>query len=141
MRRDMGLTLAEVLVAMVIAAIAISMFVYFADALRLTRVSKQETAAATYMRNHLDYLRNAWRIYENYDDLSYALPVEANVPTGFTATVTVNHEEVNAGPLPIAPASANLRTVTIRLEDDQGRIYQMSTQISRPLIPADMVGN
>ena len=132
-KRHVGLTLIEVLVALVVITIAISMFLYFADALRLTRISKVETEAAAYTRNYLDTLRSIWQLEHNYKyKLDAAEP--QNLPEGYEAKVTISNESGGS----ISPSTSSdlsaLRTVTISLTDRQGKVYEMTTQIARPLL-------
>jgi prepilin-type N-terminal cleavage/methylation domain-containing protein len=131
-----ALTLVEVLVALAVIAITVSMFLYFADALRLTRISKEETQAAAYARNYLDGLRGLWLVHDNYiNRLDYAEP--QNSPTGYEVKVTILDEAGKAvASYPGGASESNLsplRTVTISLTDEKGQVYEMSTQISRPL--------
>jgi prepilin-type N-terminal cleavage/methylation domain-containing protein len=131
-----GLTLVEVLVALAVIAITVSMFLYFADALRLTRISKEETTASAYARNYLDSLRGLWLVRDNYlNKLDYAEP--QNIPAGYEVKVTILDEAGKAvASYPGGAGGSNfspLRTVTISLTDEAGQVYEMSTQISRPL--------
>jgi prepilin-type N-terminal cleavage/methylation domain-containing protein len=60
-RQRQGLTLVEVLVALVIIAITMVMFGYFSTALQATSNSRQATAAANFSRSYLDALRSQWQ--------------------------------------------------------------------------------
>ena len=125
-----GLSLVEVLVALVLVSVAVSMFVYFTDALRITRMSKEETLALTYARQHLDALKSAWQQPKAYlEDLDLARP--DNVPVGFRADV--NLKDAGVGSIDLSGEDGSiLRTVTITLVHESGKSYSLSTQIARP---------
>lgn len=140
-KRQTGLTLVEVLVALVLVAVAVSMFTYFVDALRLTNVSRQETQAAAYMRNYLDNLRAEWRDFEDYTyHIDRADP--GKPPDTFkkvAVTVSSSNGAVVSYPGGAAPAShlAPLRTVTISVTNQQDVSLSLSTYIARPALNDD----
>lgn len=141
MRAKRGLTLVEVLVALVLVAVAVSMFVYFIDALRLTRISSNEAEISAYMRNYLDTLRSAWRDTDNYFDLSSEIagrnivqPPEA--PQGSRVNVTITSDEgtvYSGSGRGSGTDYSNLRDVQIEVTANE-TVYSLHTQISRPLL-------
>ena len=130
MRIRQGLSLVEILVALVLVSVAVSMFVYFTDALRITRISKEETLALSYARQHLDALKSQWQSPEAYiTGLDLAVPDD--VPVGFRAEVAIKDEKGGSVALTDEHDSM-LRTVTIWLHHEGGKSYHLSTQIARP---------
>lgn len=134
-----GLSLVEVLVALVIVAIAASMFLYFADALRLTRLARQETTATTFARSYLSSLQSYWQEPDNYVyGLAYAESLADTVPEPFSIQVRIRDEKgVELLNLPDEQAtlekdSSRLRHVSVTLTDLQGKVISMSSSISYP---------
>ena len=133
-RQASGFTLIEVLIALAVAGIAISMFGYLINSLRLTRVSKLETEAAAYARNYLDTLRGQWRFTNGYENPSEAAALVP--PEGYTVTVNIENQTGDElftfpGPAPATDTSP-MRTVTINLTHSQEAAVTMSTKIARP---------
>ena len=79
--RSQGLSLVEVLVALVFVSLAVAMFTYFVDALRMNQNSKQETAATLFAKDYVESLRSKWRSFEDYQNLALAMP--KNIPEGY----------------------------------------------------------
>ena len=136
-----GFSLVEVLVALGIIGLALVMFAYFPNSLRLSRISESEAAQAAYMRSYLDALKSAWQD-EAYFDLAHQVGGKAVVeppepPLGTSVKVSVESAE---GVVYSYPGSAGgeddsaLRTITVSLQDETGQSRSLSTQIVRPLL-------
>lgn len=127
------------LVALVIVAIAASMFLYFADALRLTKVARQETTASNYAKNYLASLQSYWQDPENYVyGLAYAESLAATVPEGFTLYVKVEDEKGRAlldypdsGASP-GKVESRLRYISLKLIDGKGKELSMTSRMAYP---------
>jgi hypothetical protein len=127
------------LVALVLVAVAASMFLYFADALRITRLARQETTATAYAKNYLTSLQSYWQDPDNYVyGLAYADKLAATVPEPFSLNVTIKDEkgsELVNFPDDKTSTEKNvsrLRQITVTLLDNQGRSLSMQSSISYP---------
>ncbi len=127
------------MVALVLVAVAASMFLYFADALRITRLARQETTATAYAKNYLTSLQSYWQDPDNYVyGLAYADKLAETVPEPFSLNVKIKDEKgselVN---FPDSNSSTDknvsrLRQVTVTLIDNKGKSISMQSSISYP---------
>ena len=148
--RKQGLSLIEVLVALVLVAVAVSMFLYFADSLRLTTLSREETQAASFARNYFDSLKSRWQSeigYENDLELAEDLLL-SQTPEGYEAELEVKDEKDSlifklslerasdgsatlTGSVPGSHA-APLRKMYLLLKSNKGKEILLETTISAP---------
>jgi len=139
LRRREGLSLVEVLVALVIVSIAASMFLYFADSLRLTREASQETELIAFSKNYLSSLQSYWQDANNYEfGLSQIAVLAHSVPESYSLAVTVRNEadEIilkypEAESIPIQDKST-LRHLTLTFSNEQNKQLSMSHSFSFP---------
>lgn len=153
-----GFTLVEVLVAIVIIGITLSMFAYLVNSLRISSNARNETSAAVFARNYFDTLRSLWQVESRYDAVGgnatatnderpelvappsgferYTLTVQSVSATGqnIGGATSVTYSAGTAGTRMSFPYSANdyLREITIVLTDRGGEVYSFSTKIVRP---------
>ncbi|MCA9835689.1 MAG: hypothetical protein KC422_02195 [Trueperaceae bacterium] len=124
--------------ALVIVAIAASMFLYFADALRITRLSRQETQATTFAKNYLTSLQSYWQTPENYTfGLGYAKELAEAVPEPYRLDVTITNEaNETLAQFPegvaVAKDESRLRKITLMFTDDKGKLLVIQSDISYP---------
>ncbi len=148
--KKQGLSLIEVLMALVLVAIAVSMFLYFADSLRLTTVSREETQAATFGRNYFDSLKSRWQSefgYENDLDIIGDF-LEDNIPDSYEAVLEIKDENDStivelelsrnadgvanmSGSIP-SSHSASLRKMYLTLSSAKAKEMRLETTISAP---------
>lgn len=92
MRRfqEQGMSLVEVLVALVFVSLAVAMFTYFIDALRINRHATEETAVTLFARDYLESLKARWRSLDDYKNLSLAIP--AALPAGYELEIKISNQ-------------------------------------------------
>lgn len=136
--RQRGLTLIEVLVALVIVSIAVSMFLYFADSLRLTGLTKDETQATTIARNYFDRLHSAWQYTDDYENsISLATTQLDALPEGYKAIVKIKDESGSSildssEEGSVTKDTSKLRHITLTITTNKGKEMTMQTSISSP---------
>lgn len=151
-RSNKGFSLIEVLVALAIIAITITLFSYFVSSLQRSRDARLETTAAAYARNYFDSLRAAWQdplIYSN-GDLSLG-DGDVEPPAGYKSVeikVTrydTGHAKTGESTFSDTSASFKLpesdddglivdfiRRISLEITDNQGDSETFVTQIVQP---------
>ena len=140
-----GLTLVEVLIALVIISITMGFFGYFATSLGLSKESKLETAASSFARRYLDTLRSNWQSDLDYDDGEL---LSLSPPSGYddyTLTITLLDsagtttstytESYSNGFSNLNSTADAIRQINLLLTTRQGDQHEFSTQIVRPPNP------
>lgn len=129
-----GLSLVEVLVALVFVSLAIAMFTYLIDALRMNQHSKQETAATLFAKDYMEGLRAKWRSLEGYQNLALAIPKDP--PVGYELKINITDEEGNA--IYSYPGGAargdtsSLRVLSLVFTDSQDKTLTFQSVVARP---------
>jgi prepilin-type N-terminal cleavage/methylation domain-containing protein len=129
-----GMTLVEVLVALVILGITILLFSPFITSLGNNRKATEQTTTLAYARNYLDGLRVAWQRLEGYQTLSLAAP--DNPPPSYKLEVTIQNDDGNTNfSFPNGSSSDDLSpfgNVTLTFTDEDDKTVTLVTQIARP---------
>ncbi len=137
-----GITLVEVLVAIVIIVIVLGSFSYFATSLKLSKESKLETVAASFARRYFDTLRSNWQSNIAYDTGEL---LNLSPPSGYSnynlsitlidgkgnTTKTYTEDYIN-GFANLDSAVDYIRQIDLLLTLADGTKYKFSTQIVRP---------
>ncbi|WP_051304178.1 type IV pilus modification PilV family protein [Calidithermus chliarophilus] len=143
MRRD-GLSLIEVMVALVIIAITVLLFAYFASSFRGTSQAQIDTQAQVYARSYFDALRAEWSTHSgfNADPSTFAYPRSPEgpplvpPPKGFE--LVEFNPEANVTRVSGTDASGKaysvvvMRQVLIKIRSARGKEYEFRTQIAAP---------
>lgn len=129
-----GLSLVEVLVALVFVSLAVVMFTYFVDALRINQRSKQETMVALFAKDYLESLRAKWRSAEGYQNLALAVPKE--VPDGYELEITIKDEAGNViysyPGSSIQEDTSLLRVLDMVFTDSEDKTLTFQSVMARP---------
>jgi type II secretory pathway pseudopilin PulG len=132
--RTRGMSLVEVLVALVFISMAVAMFAYFVDAMRINQDSKKETAAALFAKDYMESLRAKWRSLDDYQNLALAAP--GILPVGYELEIKIKNEQ--GGVIYAYPGGAAsqddslLRTVSVQFNDEQEKKLEMQSIVARP---------
>lgn len=139
-QRKIGLTLVEVLVALMFIGIAGGMFGYYISSLQTNRKATQQTASVAYAKDYLDGLRAKWQTLENYQNIALAVPV--NPPENYDLEITIKNSEGET--LYSYPENtmredlSMLRTITLSFTDEQSKTVSLVTTLARPTpIPSE----
>jgi prepilin-type N-terminal cleavage/methylation domain-containing protein len=131
-----GFTLVEMMVAIFMVAVAVLMFSYFMNPLRLSRDSQIETQALATARTYLDNLRASWQ-----NDCNYVAATLPPTPTNVSnLRLSVQDARTNAQLFTFDSANASpsvtntgyLRNVTLSVTASNGKVIELSTQVARP---------
>jgi hypothetical protein len=129
-----GMSLVEVLVALVFVSLAVAMFTYFIDALRMNQNSKQETAATLFAKDYVEGLRSKWRSFEDYQNLALAMP--NNIPEGYELEIKIKNETgqvIYAYPGGTAGNDDSLlRSLNLTFSKDHQKTLSFETVVTRP---------
>jgi len=93
-KRQAGLTVVEVLVAVVILALAAVMFTYLINAFRFNRSAQRETGALNFARSYMESTRALWSDRELYRN---AVLPEIPFPKDYQLDVTLADKEPTTG--------------------------------------------
>ncbi|WP_119313447.1 type IV pilus modification PilV family protein [Calidithermus terrae] len=126
MRRD-GLTLIEVLVALVIIAVTTMLLGYFISGFTATSTSRSDTQAQVFARSYFEAVRSEWSTPLDFRNKPLPDPATlASLPSGFrvlnysvTSVETVGTDEV-------------LRDVRIEIRDPKGKVSVFETRVVKP---------
>lgn len=137
--KGQGLTLVEVLVALVILAVAGLMMGYFITSFRVTQRAQFDTKAQTFARSYFDTLRADWAM-GNYQSSRPLGPAEVSPPTGYGYHIIIKDSEdkladytYGATTEPSGTISDSaLKAVTLEVTNPQGRTFPFSTLIAKP---------
>jgi prepilin-type N-terminal cleavage/methylation domain-containing protein len=129
-----GMTLVEILVALVIIGLTIMLFGSFVTSLQSTRTAREQTTALAYARNYLETLRSKWQTLEGYQTLSLATP--DNPPSSYELAVEIQNNNGNTiFSYPGGSSSDDLsplRNVMLTFTDEDDKTVTLVTQIARP---------
>mgnify|MGYP002778727681 FL=1 len=129
-----GMTLVEILVALVIMGLTIMLFGSFVTSLQSTRTAREQTTALAYARNYLEGLRSKWQTLEGYQTLSLATPVDP--PASYELEVDIQNDSGSTiFSFPNGSSSDDLsalRNITLTFTDEEDKTVKLITQIARP---------
>ncbi len=130
-----GMSLVEVLVALVFVSLAVAMFTYFVDALRINQKAEQETVATLFAKDYLEGLRAKWRSLEDYQNLALATPKD--IPIGYELEVKIKNEQGNViyaypGGAAGEDDQSLLRVLQVVFTDAQDKTLSFETVLARP---------
>lgn len=113
-----GLSLIEVLISLVILAIATMLLGHFMLSFTSSREAQTDTQVQALARSYMDALRAEWQIPALYS--SNATP-SVSFPSGYSSA------------LQVSAVDANLKTVTLTITNPRGRTYAFVTRVAAPL--------
>jgi prepilin-type N-terminal cleavage/methylation domain-containing protein len=123
-RNRRGFSLVEVLVALVIVAVAVAMFGYFGSGFRLTRTSQIDTQAQAFARSYFDTIRADWSQPVTYS--AGALP-NLKMPDGYN---NLAHTLIAVRSLP--KRGVVLRRLIITFDGPDNRKYRFANLFTAP---------
>jgi prepilin-type N-terminal cleavage/methylation domain-containing protein len=139
-QKTRGMTLIEILVALVILGITIMLFGSFVTSLQSDKKATEQTTALAYARNYLEGLRSKWQTLEGYQKLSLATP--DNPPPNYELEVTIQNDAGDTiFSFPSGSSSSDLsplRNITLTFTDEEDKTVTLGTQLARPT-PAPML--
>jgi prepilin-type N-terminal cleavage/methylation domain-containing protein len=138
--RRSGMTLVEVLVALVILSLGLMFFSSLIMSLRNTQKAEEQSSALAYARNYLETLKVKWQTLEGYQTLSLATP--DNPPASYDLEVEVQNDDGKIiFSYPGGPSSEDLsalRKLRLTFTDEQAKTLSLVTFMARPTpVPTD----
>jgi prepilin-type N-terminal cleavage/methylation domain-containing protein len=138
-RKQIGFTLIEVLIALVVVAISMVVLGYMNNAFLSSRISQQETQALGFARGYLDTIRAQWQNDNSYYTLE--LP-NRTAPSGQKFSLTVAGTSTQTFNFPastvqtINPDGKAIRTVSVLVKDGNNKtLISLGTLLRRPSVP------
>jgi prepilin-type N-terminal cleavage/methylation domain-containing protein len=133
-RKTRGMTIVEILVALVILGITIMLFGSFVTSLQSNKKAKEQATALAYARNYLESLRTKWQTLEGYQTLSLATPTDP--PPRYDLEVKIQNDAGDTIFSFPSGSSADdlsaLRNITLTFTDEENKTVTLVTQIARP---------
>lgn len=133
-QKTRGMTLIEILVALVILGITIMLFGSFVTSLQSNKKATEQSTALAYARNYLETLRVKWQTLEGYQTLSLATPTAP--PPSYDLNVQIqNGDGDTVFSFPSGSSSDDLsplRNVTLTFTDEEDKTVTLVTQLARP---------
>jgi Tfp pilus assembly protein PilV len=145
-RRSLGLSLTEVLVALVFLGVIVLLSLGLILPLRITRNANVETQALTYARSYMELVRTTWSNADKYQALTWPDASSANpdlkLPTGWSidrsSSVISNaatSTDANFSSGALKTLSDTLREVTVTAKAPTGsgiKDFTIKSYIARP---------
>ncbi len=128
-----GMTLIEVLIALALIGVAVSMFAYFISSLQTTQHAREQTTALAYARDYLEGLRAKWQTLEGYQTLSLAKPTDP--PSSYDIKIKIENDKgsvVFAYPGGGSNDLSALRKITLTFTDEKDKTISLVTSMARP---------